>query len=72
MSIAFAPIRLTMQTLIEYIGLSESEINLRCNEKSIKYDPTFPKKIYNGKKVFFLTEEINTWVIKDAKKNRSG
>ncbi len=71
MSLPYAPGRLSMNDLVKYIGISQPIIYEKLNPKKPGFDNDFPRPVKAGKKNLFLTKEIDTWIEKDAAKNRS-
>lgn len=52
-----------IEALISYIGLSRSAIYDRMDEKSPRYDPSFPKKFrLGGKAVAWYQSEVDAWL----------
>ncbi len=58
-----APIRLGIQQLIEFTGLSESTIRRKINKNEVGYDPTFPTPIkVSARKFVWDRAEISAWL----------
>ena len=71
MSAPIRPIRLSIQNLCLYIGVSAPTIYNKLNPKHKDFDSTFPNPIKEGVKNLFLTDEIDLWVKQNAEKQRN-
>ena len=73
MSLHFTPARLTINDLVNYIGISRTAIYAMLDKDSKygKYDPTFPRPVKHGTKNLFITKEIDRWVEQSAKELRA-
>ncbi|WP_350643173.1 AlpA family phage regulatory protein [Psychrobacter sp. HY3-MNA-CIBAN-0198] len=57
------PQLLSIKDVGNYIGLSRSTIYEMVNEKSDRYDPTFPKKVQLTQvRVVWVASEIAEWI----------
>lgn len=57
------PQLLSIKDVGHYTGLSRSTIYEMVNEKSDRYDPTFPKKVQLTKvRVVWVASEIAEWI----------
>lgn len=57
------PQLLSIKDVGHYTGLSRSTIYEMVNEKSDRYDPTFPKKVQLTKvRVVWVASEIADWI----------
>lgn len=60
------PQLLSIKDVGSYIGLSRSTIYEMLNEKSDRYDPTFPKKVQLTQvRVVWVASEIAEWINTD-------
>jgi prophage regulatory protein len=60
------PQLLSIKDVGSYIGLSRSTIYEMVNEKSDRYDPTFPKKVQLTQvRVVWVASEIAEWINTD-------
>ena len=60
------PQLLSIKDVGSYIGLSRSTIYEMVNEKSDRYDPTFPKKVQLTQvRVVWVASEIVEWINTD-------
>jgi predicted DNA-binding transcriptional regulator AlpA len=71
MSILIAPRLLTKTQLSEYISIGKTMICYMQNPKRPEYDPDFPKPLKNGTSHLYLKEEVDVWIDKFVKKQRS-
>ena len=57
------PQLLSIKDVGSYIGISRSTIYEMVNEKSDRYDPTFPKKVQLAQvRVLWVASEIAEWI----------
>ena len=57
------PLLLSIKDVANYTGLSRSTIYEITNEKSDRYDPTFPKKVQLTQvRVVWVASEIAEWI----------
>lgn len=57
------PQMLSIKDVIHYTGLSRSTIYEMIDEKSKRYDPTFPKKVQiTAARVTWVASEIADWI----------
>lgn len=64
-------VRLDMKGAAKKLGVGTSTIDAMLRKGSPQYDPTFPEKRYQGRRVYFIESELDAWEVERERKRKS-